>query len=144
MPTPVNLAELDLNLVVMLDVLLQERSLSRTATRLGQTPAAMNAGLAKLRKVVGDPLLVRSNNKLVPTARAEELHAQLKPLLGQLGLVLAPSAHAWVQYTTLPDGAGCGVRWLTDTVELALDATNPTGLTDADLDVVMPAAPDVT
>jgi DNA-binding transcriptional LysR family regulator len=85
-----NLAELDLNLLVTLDALLEERHIGRTATRLNQTPAQLNAALNKLRRLVGDPLLVRTQGKLVRTPRAEELHSALRSLLGQLGQVLAP------------------------------------------------------
>lgn len=67
----VNLAGLDLNLLVPLDVLLEERSVTRAAARLGLSQPALSAALGRLRRHFGDPLLVRSGNtyELSPLAR---------------------------------------------------------------------------
>jgi len=65
--------ELDIRLLRVLQLLLQERSVSRVAERLGQSQPAVSATLRQLREIIGDPLLVRSGNGLVPTARAIEI-----------------------------------------------------------------------
>ncbi|MBN9084083.1 MAG: LysR family transcriptional regulator [Rhizobiales bacterium] len=65
--------ELDIRLLRVLQLLLQERSVSRVAERLGQSQPAVSATLRQLREIIGDQLLVRSGNSLVPTARAVEI-----------------------------------------------------------------------
>jgi DNA-binding transcriptional LysR family regulator len=59
-------------------VLIEECSVSRAAERLGLSQPAMSAQLARLRDVFGDPLLVQSGRKMVPTERAENLLQPLK------------------------------------------------------------------
>ena len=51
---PVNLASLDLNLLVSLDALLQERSVTKAAARMGLSQPALSASLARLRRHFGD------------------------------------------------------------------------------------------
>lgn len=64
---------IDLNLLATLEILLQERSVSRTAARLGISPAAVSVQLSKLRKHYDDDLFVISNRTLVPTVLAQQL-----------------------------------------------------------------------
>jgi DNA-binding transcriptional LysR family regulator len=71
--TDMNLSALDLNLFVVLHAVLQERSATRAAERLNVTQSAVSNALARLRAVLGDPLVVRSGRGLVATPRAEEL-----------------------------------------------------------------------
>lgn len=85
-----DLSRIDLNLLVVLDALVEEKQLARAATRLGKSAAEMSQALAKLRKLVGDPVLVRAQGKMVPTARAWELHAQAHRLLGKIEELLTP------------------------------------------------------
>ena len=80
----------DLNLLITLDVLLAEGSVTRAARRLRLSPSAMSRALARLRETTGDPLLVRAGSELVPTPRALELRARVGPLLGEVLAVLAP------------------------------------------------------
>jgi DNA-binding transcriptional LysR family regulator len=54
-----NLASLDLNLLVALDALLLEASVSRAAMRIGLSQPAASHALQRLRDMLGDPLLVR-------------------------------------------------------------------------------------
>ena len=63
----------DLNLAVVLRTLLDERSVSRAARRLGLSQSATSHALGRLRVIVGDPLFVRTRTGLVPTARAEAM-----------------------------------------------------------------------
>jgi DNA-binding transcriptional LysR family regulator len=66
----VNLASLDLNLLVSLDALLQQRSVTRAAAQMGLSQPALSASLARLRRHFGDELLTRVGNeyRLTPLA----------------------------------------------------------------------------
>lgn len=81
---------MDLNLLRVLDALLQESSVTRAAERLGTSPPAVSRSLARLRRAVGDPLLVRAGQGLVPTPRAVEIHRELGPLLRRADEILTP------------------------------------------------------
>ncbi|MER5971144.1 LysR family transcriptional regulator [Streptomyces sp. NPDC002055] len=83
---------MDLNLLRTLDALLQENSVTRAAERLGTSPAAVSRTLARLRRAVGDPLLVRAGQGMVPTPRAVELRAEVGALLRGCDNVLRPGA----------------------------------------------------
>lgn len=82
----------DLNLLRALDALLQENSVTRAAERLGTSPAATSRTLARLRRAVGDPLLVRAGQQMVPTPRALELREEVAVLLRGCDSVLRPGA----------------------------------------------------
>ncbi len=84
-----NIAELDLNLLVALDALLGEESVTRAAKRVGITQPAMSHALARLRDALGDPLLVRGARGMVPTARARSLAQPLSRALADLRAVVA-------------------------------------------------------
>lgn len=69
--TPVmNLARLDLNLLVSLDALLQQRSVTKAAAQMGLSQPALSASLARLRRHFSDDLLTRVGNdyRLTPLA----------------------------------------------------------------------------
>ncbi|MQS11644.1 LysR family transcriptional regulator [Streptomyces kaniharaensis] len=83
---------MDLNLLRVLDALLQENSVTRAAERLGSSPAAVSRTLARLRRAVGDPLLVRAGQGMVPTPRAVELREEVSALLRGCDNVLRPGA----------------------------------------------------
>ncbi|MFT3928575.1 MAG: LysR family transcriptional regulator [Myxococcales bacterium] len=87
----VNIASVDLNLLVVLHALLAERSATRAAKRLGVTQSAVSNALARLRDAFGDPLLVRHARGLTPTPRAAELTPRLNQLVGDLGTLLEPA-----------------------------------------------------
>src|ERR1043165_7959132 len=80
----------DFNLLVTLDVLLSEGSVTRAASRLRLSPSAMSRALARLREVTGDPLLVRAGRELVPTPRAIELRDRVAQLVQEAQAVLRP------------------------------------------------------
>ncbi len=84
----IDLRSIDLNLLVVLDVLLEERSVSRTARRIGRTQSATSHALARLRDALDDPLLVRIGGDMRPTPRAERLQADLRRVLRSLSRVL--------------------------------------------------------
>jgi DNA-binding transcriptional LysR family regulator len=85
---PVRLSRFDLNLLVAFDALMGERSVTRAAERLGIGQPAMSAALARLRRTLGDPLLVREGRVMVPTAFAESLVDPVHEALGSLDAVL--------------------------------------------------------
>ena len=85
------MAEPDLNLLLTLEVLLAEGSVVRAADRLRLRPSAMSRALARVRKVVGDPLLVRAGRGLVPTPRALELRDRVGPLVDAAREILRPA-----------------------------------------------------
>lgn len=68
-----NLARLDLNLLVALDALLQERSVTRAAARMGLSQPALSASLARLRRHFDDELLTRAGNEYRLTPLAVQL-----------------------------------------------------------------------
>jgi len=84
----VSLSALDLNLLLVLDTVLQERSVARAARRLHVTPSAISNGLAKLRVTLGDPLVTRQGRGIVPTPRAKELAPGLAQALATLERVV--------------------------------------------------------
>ncbi|MET0417141.1 MAG: LysR family transcriptional regulator [Actinoplanes sp.] len=73
-----NLASLDLNLLVALDALLQERSVTRAAAKMGLSQPALSASLARLRRHFDDELLTRVGNeyRLTPLAAQLKVRAQ--------------------------------------------------------------------
>src|SRR5688572_2681204 len=73
-----------MNLLVVLDTVLAERSVARAAKRLHVTPSAISNALARLRATVGDPLVARSGRGIVPTPRALELAPILSRSLEEL------------------------------------------------------------
>lgn len=81
----------DFNLLVTLDVLLSEGSVTRAAKRLQLSPSAMSRALARLRETTGDPLLVRAGRSLVPTPRALELRDRVRLLVQEAEIVLRPA-----------------------------------------------------
>src|SRR5579859_4004053 len=85
-----NNADVDLNLLVALDVLLAEGSVTGAARRLGLSSSAMSRTLARLRSTTGDPLLVRAGRGLVPTPRAAELRDRVHELTRDVRAVLRP------------------------------------------------------
>jgi DNA-binding transcriptional LysR family regulator len=86
-----NISAIDLNLLLVLHVLLRERSATRAAKRLGVTQSAVSNALARLREVFGDPLLVRHARGLTPTPRAEALGPQLAALVAGASALLEPT-----------------------------------------------------
>lgn len=81
----------DFNLLLTLDAVLTEGSVTRAARRLRLSPSAMSRALARLRETTGDPLLVRAGRGLVPTPRATELRDRVAQLVPEVEAVLRPS-----------------------------------------------------
>lgn len=77
------LAAVDLNLLVPLMALLEERSVTRAAARVGLSQPAMSHTLARLRRLLDDDLLVRQGSAMALTPRAGELIAPVRSVLNE-------------------------------------------------------------
>lgn len=86
----VNLASIDLNLLVALEALLREGSVSGAARAVGLSQPAMSRALGRLRDVFEDPLLVRSGHAMIATPRARALVEPLSEALAAIRRTLAP------------------------------------------------------
>lgn len=82
---------IDLNLLVVLDVLLEERSVTRAAARLHVTQSTVSGMLARLRDALGDPLFVRTRTGIAPTPRAEAMAGPLRAWLLEARALVAPA-----------------------------------------------------
>lgn len=80
----------DLNLLVALEALLEEGNVSRAAARVGLSTPAMSHALARIRTQLGDPILVRTGQRMVRTPRAESLRPRIGALVKGAREVLAP------------------------------------------------------
>lgn len=78
------LSDINMNLLLALEALLREASVTRAAKRVHITQSAMSRNLAALRELVGDPLLIRGPAGMSLTPRAEALMAPLELGLRQL------------------------------------------------------------
>jgi DNA-binding transcriptional LysR family regulator len=87
----VNSADIDLNLLRVLDALLDTGSVVGAAARLHLSPPAVSRSLGRLRKLLGDPLFVRAGRELVPTDLAKSLRTPTQAALGEALNVLRPS-----------------------------------------------------
>jgi DNA-binding transcriptional LysR family regulator len=83
-----DLYRLNLNLLVALDVLLTEQSVTKAAKKLFMTQAAMSNNLQQLREVFKDELLMREKNRMVPTSYATSLQPRLHEILEELRSVV--------------------------------------------------------
>ena len=89
-----NLAGIDLNLLVVPDALLTEAHVGRAGQRVGLSQPAASHALGRLRSLLGDPLLVRSGTRMMPTPRAEALRAPLREALDGVRMVLNQESFA--------------------------------------------------
>lgn len=80
---------LDLNLLVALDALLTERSITKAAERLNLSPSATSNALARLREYFDDELLVQVGRRMEPTPRAEGLHEAVRDVLVRVDSTIA-------------------------------------------------------
>jgi DNA-binding transcriptional LysR family regulator len=66
----IDLTRIDLNLLVLFEAVFQERHVTRTAERLNLSPSAVSHGLGRLRRLLNDPLFIRTPKGVVPNDRA--------------------------------------------------------------------------
>lgn len=84
------MSDLDLNLLVALDALLREQSVSAAARRLGLSTSAMSRTLSRLRTALGDPILVQAGRGMVATPHALAIAAEVHALKEAVETVLSP------------------------------------------------------
>lgn len=85
----IDLASIDLNLLVLFEVVLTERHVGRAAQKLHVSPSAVSHGLARLRRLLKDPLFLRTPKGVVPTERASELAQPIADILASVRKVVA-------------------------------------------------------
>jgi DNA-binding transcriptional LysR family regulator len=88
--TAPKLGAIDLNLLVVFDVIMRDRSVTRAGQRLGLSQPAMSHALTRLRYMLKDELFIRSPDGMMPTPRAEELAAPIRMALDGLQQSLEP------------------------------------------------------
>jgi DNA-binding transcriptional LysR family regulator len=84
-----DLSRTDLNLLVLFEVVLEECHVGRAAVRLNLTPSAVSHGLGRLRRLLNDPLFLRTPKGVVPTARATELAGPVADVLQRVRSVVS-------------------------------------------------------
>ncbi|MCA2206540.1 LysR family transcriptional regulator [Nocardia rosealba] len=82
--------QLDLNLLIALDALLEEGSVTAAAARLHVSAPAMSRTLGRIRRATGDQILVRTGRTMTPTPRALALRARVHELVHQAAELLTP------------------------------------------------------
>ncbi|MDT5031512.1 MAG: hypothetical protein QOC94_1683 [Actinoplanes sp.] len=86
-----NLHNVDLNLLVSLHVLLTERSVTKAAEKLSVSQSTMSTSLAKLRRLLNDPILTKNGREMELTPRGTSLTDQVADILDRIEtLVAAP------------------------------------------------------
>jgi DNA-binding transcriptional LysR family regulator len=88
----IDLSRTDLNLLVLFEAVLEAGNVGRAAARLNLTPSAVSHGIGRLRRLLNDPLFLRTPRGVVPTARATELAPSIADLLAQARQVIATAA----------------------------------------------------
>ncbi|MEU6623795.1 LysR family transcriptional regulator [Streptomyces litmocidini] len=82
---------LDLNLLLALDVLLEEQSVRGAARRLHLSEPATSRTLGRIRKALGDPILVRAGRAMVPTPYALSVRAEVGAVVERARALFAAS-----------------------------------------------------
>ena len=86
----IDLHRVDLNLLVVFEVLMETRSVTATAEKIGRTQSAVSHSLSRLREQLGDPLLVLVGGKMQPSPFAEMIVEDVRPLLRGIRRVISP------------------------------------------------------
>src|SRR3954465_12128678 len=107
----IDLAGTDLNLLVLFETVIGEGHVRRAAERLHVSPSAVSHGLSRLRRLLGDPLFLRTPRGVVPTDRANQLSEYIADILVRVRGVVASAepfdpARSTRRFTIgAPDGA---------------------------------------
>jgi DNA-binding transcriptional LysR family regulator len=88
----IDLSRTDLNLLVLFETVLVKGNVGLAAAALSLSPSAVSHGLGRLRRLLNDPLFLRTPRGVVPTARALELAPQIAEVLQGVRTVLGASA----------------------------------------------------
>ncbi|MDP2245726.1 LysR substrate-binding domain-containing protein [Pseudomonas sp.] len=110
-----DLRRLDLNLLIVFETLMHERSVTRAAEKLFLGQPAISAALSRLRSLFDDPLFVRTGRSMEPTARAQEIFVLLSPALDSISTAVSRAADFDPATSTAVFRVG-----LSDDVEFAL------------------------
>lgn len=87
-----DLRRTDLSQLVIFEMLMLERNLTRTAEKMFLGQPAISAALRRLRAYFGDPLFIRNGRRMEPTARALRLFEEIRPALDVMSLALSNNA----------------------------------------------------
>jgi DNA-binding transcriptional LysR family regulator len=79
-----HLHEFDLNLLIMFDVIMSERSIAGASGRLNRSQSAVSHALGRMRKLVGDELFTREPDGMRPTPRAQQLALPVRKALSDI------------------------------------------------------------
>ncbi len=85
----IDLSRADLNLLVLFEVVLEERHVGRAAERLQLSSSAVSHGLGRLRRLLNDPLFLKTPKGVAPTTRATDLAAPIADVLARVRSVIA-------------------------------------------------------
>jgi DNA-binding transcriptional LysR family regulator len=85
------LLRIDLNLLVLFNTVLEERHVARAADKLNLTPSAVSHGLNRLRRLMQDPLFLKTPKGVAPTERALALAAPVADILVRIDTVISAS-----------------------------------------------------
>ena len=88
----IDLSRIDLNLLVLFEVIHEEQHVGRAAERLNLSASAVSHGLGRLRRLLHDPLFLRTPKGVLPTDRAKELAAPVAEILARVRNVLSRAA----------------------------------------------------
>ena len=83
-----NLRQLDLNLLIALDVLIAEASVTKAAEKLNLSQSAMSYSLKKLRTILNDDLLIRTSRDMEVTPYAREISDRVRQILLEIQTTL--------------------------------------------------------
>ena len=92
MLSEINLARVDLNLLVVFEAVLKHRHVGQAAEKLNLSASAVSHSLGRLRRLLNDPLFLRTPRGVVPTARAMELAEPIADILARVRSVVATAA----------------------------------------------------
>jgi DNA-binding transcriptional LysR family regulator len=85
----IDLSRTDLNLLVLFETVLREGNVGRAASALNLSPSAVSHGLGRLRRLMNDPLFLRTTRGVIPTERALDLAPRIAEILLGVREVLA-------------------------------------------------------
>lgn len=78
------LRQLDLNLLIALDILIAESSVTKASARLGLSQSAMSYSLKRLRDILQDDILIRTSRKMEATPYAKKISDRVHQILGEI------------------------------------------------------------
>lgn len=136
----IDLTRADLNLLVLFDAVLRAGHVGRAAEQLSLSPSAVSHGLGRLRRMLNDPLFLRTPRGVVPTARALEISSPVADILARVRQVVATAepfdAAISVRRFTIgaPDGVSAvflppllsGLRRAAPTIDISVRQLLPT------------------